>query len=572
MNLRALKIATACTVAGVAAVAAAPDASWASAPAPEPDRAGRVEGATVRTSLVPLATAYGTNGSAGSAAVGGRMIFSAETESAGVEPWVTDGTPGGTHVLADIRPGAEGSDPRHFVPFRGQVYFFAETGPRSNALWRTDGTLSGTKVVREVPEATYLVRSGSRLFFIGFTTERGAELWASDGTAAGTNEVTDLLPGPESGVNVEHQLVPTRAGVVFSGRALVGVSKLWTSDGTAAGTQRLDAYPEGVDLQVGDFGVRGDRLVVAGGDARSGVELWGGGLLPGSVAGVKDIWEGTAGSHPRDFTPLGDEWLFTAADPAAGAELFVTDGTSGGTAMVRDLRAGAQDSLPRNFVPAGARVFFEAAGPDADVVLWATGGSAATTHPITLLTGIVDAYPAASLRNGGAVLVGVTGSGAPRIITTGAAATSALRIVQNGAVRLPSKSSVDVLGQLGRLVVAGVYVPGGRSTIVAWSTVSSRTTVPRRLVCRAGQRPHVRVAVRAAGLRPGGGTVLLEVAGRTVGRATLRQGTATVRARTTLRPGRYRFRAHWSGSIQAAGSSSDAGVLRVLRSRSGSCS
>src|SRR4051794_6308185 len=53
----------------------------------------------------------------------GIEYFSASNTSQGTEVWKSDGTPGGTQVLRDIRPGSTGSFPHDFTNVNGTIFF-----------------------------------------------------------------------------------------------------------------------------------------------------------------------------------------------------------------------------------------------------------------------------------------------------------------------------------------------------------------------------------------------------------------------------------------------------------------
>ncbi len=69
-------------------------------------------------------------------------------------------------------------------------------------------------------------------------------------------------------------------------------------------------------------------------DGTHGPELW---TSDGTAAGtqlVKDIWPGTPGSFPFDFTVVGSRFYFAADDGSHGRELWKSNGTLAGTLMV----------------------------------------------------------------------------------------------------------------------------------------------------------------------------------------------------------------------------------------------
>jgi ELWxxDGT repeat protein len=76
----------------------------------------------------------------------GVVLFSASGEF-GQELWVTDGTPGGAHLLADLAPGPDSSYPGRFFHIGALAGFLASDGAGVFNLWSTDGTAAGTRRV-----------------------------------------------------------------------------------------------------------------------------------------------------------------------------------------------------------------------------------------------------------------------------------------------------------------------------------------------------------------------------------------------------------------------------------------
>src|SRR5581483_9355149 len=67
------------------------------------------------------------------------------TGANGVEPWVSDGTPAGTHMLGDLAPGPANSSPASYFVYNNRLYFEAGAGPGGSVLpLVSDGTAAGT--------------------------------------------------------------------------------------------------------------------------------------------------------------------------------------------------------------------------------------------------------------------------------------------------------------------------------------------------------------------------------------------------------------------------------------------
>jgi ELWxxDGT repeat protein len=111
------------------------------------------------TSTATLAVSELTNPNFALGLVGQKRLFSLESSSTGLEPWVTDGTPAGTQLLVDAQPAdhTASSEPRSLTGFDGRVWFVANDGVHASALWRSDGTPAGTDLAAQVPQQAVAV-------------------------------------------------------------------------------------------------------------------------------------------------------------------------------------------------------------------------------------------------------------------------------------------------------------------------------------------------------------------------------------------------------------------------------
>jgi ELWxxDGT repeat protein len=108
--------------------------------------------------------------------VGNRLLFAARDEK-GVEPWVTDGTPAGTHRLADLQTGPDGSYPDGFVSAGDRAFFTADDGSHGRELWESDGTPEGTRMLIDLDPGGY---SGLPFSYAGLTLSNGYLFFAAD--------------------------------------------------------------------------------------------------------------------------------------------------------------------------------------------------------------------------------------------------------------------------------------------------------------------------------------------------------------------------------------------------------
>ena len=69
-------------------------------------------------------------------AVGDKMLFSNYDPDHGLELWMTDGTVAGTHLLYDLNPGRENSEPQLLKEHDGYIYFSAIDAIEGRQLYR----------------------------------------------------------------------------------------------------------------------------------------------------------------------------------------------------------------------------------------------------------------------------------------------------------------------------------------------------------------------------------------------------------------------------------------------------
>jgi uncharacterized repeat protein (TIGR01451 family) len=383
---------------------------------------------------------------------GGKVLFQGIDGATGGEPWVSDGTAGGTHQVTDLWPGATGSYPWQMTPLNGKVLFHADTptlhglwvsdgtaggtanladsaangtwitalgsyalfdGP-GDALWRTDGTPGGTAAVAAA-DAPATVSSeaavplGAGALLTGTKANGNTGIWATDGTAAGTHLVQEFATGPAGGPAL---LTPAGSKTYFSMATIAAGRELWVTDGTAAGTVPVKDLNPGVDSGfpflypdlsgpvIAPLGA-GGRVVFVGADAL-GQEPW---VSDGTDAGTIRLGDllvgGTAGSEPRWLTNVGTKVFFVADDGTHGRELWVTDGTPAGTLLVKDIEPGAASSQPDHLTAVGTVLLFSAWNSAHGRELWVSDGTPAGTARVQdIAPGALSASPLGMIVSG----------------------------------------------------------------------------------------------------------------------------------------------------------------------------
>jgi ELWxxDGT repeat protein len=195
--------------------------------------------------------------------INNKLIFYGYDGVNGAEPWVSDGTVGGTYLLADINAGTANSTTSSLqnlhLRFNDKYCFFiANKTTGANNLWRTDGTITGTI------QLTSTTGLGSNFSGGGYSDidntglwwlEGNEKLYKSDGTVAGTSLATTTLS------NALYLKIYKSAAWFHSRRASINNPEPWRSDGTAANTNiALEVQPADLGCYPYGFFVTNNKL------------------------------------------------------------------------------------------------------------------------------------------------------------------------------------------------------------------------------------------------------------------------------------------------------------------------
>ncbi|REK09506.1 MAG: hypothetical protein DWQ36_06500 [Acidobacteria bacterium] len=315
----------------------------------------------------------------------GRLLFSmfgAADLGVGEELWISDGTPEGTLLYADLCPGPCHGEPapRGAVPPSGlgfhrlanEVLFVARPDGE-NRLFATDGGAAGPRLASELQVVAFAVDPQGVLLVSAPPAPDGPiELWSSSG-----------LPGSENSLGVlPHGVV--RAFAPHADGALLLASQDFSSPlhlyrVRRSGIEQLASYASSFELR--SFAVAGSLAFLRLVDS-SGCRLH---RTDGTPSGTFEIAmpPGPAGFPPcvDDTAALGERLVFAQATAAEGLEPWITDGSAAGTFRLVDHLPGPESGRPNRLTTVGGQVFWFADDPGGPA-LWTTDGSTSGTRRV----------------------------------------------------------------------------------------------------------------------------------------------------------------------------------------------
>jgi ELWxxDGT repeat protein len=306
--------------------------------------------------------------------VNGKLYFSGSDGLHGYEPWVTDGTDAGTHIIAnldgDLAPSA---NPVGLTAAGNTLLFLAttDTSPQfAGQFLRSDGTAGGTyKLSDQVPD--HITSAGS--FAVLEKSFKQQSL--TDGTIEGTVPATAFL----------RRLSSPYAGAFFTNDDALYVvadqaqsflpSTLWK---TSARTTDAPAIRLGTESPSG-FVAFADRVFFYAGPG-SNRGLWTtDGTTAGTYAVIPDL--GVDYSALSNLaTASGNVWFVKSVRNEQTTKLWKSDGTDDGTVVVKSSLPFVTNSIPE-IAGAGRRVFFVVADS-----LWTSDGTDAGTVQLKSIT------------------------------------------------------------------------------------------------------------------------------------------------------------------------------------------
>ncbi len=317
------------------------------------------------------------------AASGGLIFFSGDDGIAGREPWVSNGTPGGTSLLFDVNKITNSSTPSSYTVLGSQVFFTADDGLHGKQLWvaNTSGgfptmlTSANFSHSTNGTSPTDLTIANGKLFFLGTDASGTTRLYESDGTVGGTV----VVPGTSS-LFFQNLLISTGSQVVFFASG-GGAIQVFSTDGTTV--HSFTANPSVASLSVyspdGGIGTGGSAYFLA--YDGSAYQVWKADTSTFVATQVTTL-ANLSSDDAKLWTVANGLVFFQGTWGGANNALFVTDGTNVSNLL--------PNSTPVNLIDASSggntRLFFwatDVVGGSGQTVLWVSDGTVGGTKQLT---------------------------------------------------------------------------------------------------------------------------------------------------------------------------------------------
>lgn len=304
-----------------------------------------------------------------------RFYFVANDGVHGFEPWVTDGTPQGTLMLTQITPGKR-SGGVTFLGRAGNLVLYG-AAPEPRYLWilgSTNGTPDGTHRIADVQPVAGASLGTTFMFAAWNKTTYRNELWKTDGTSDGTMPVKDVAVSAAyffSGMWARNRVLWFFA----TDESNLG---LWQSDGTEQGTGIFKALGDKNALSVISLArVQDTVFFVIRHNPTQHYELWHSDYTPDGTRMIHDFVSGSY-TNPLLYA-VGSKLLFAAADGTANMNLWSSDGTPEGTVQV------AETNIQGGGAVVGDKLYFPNADETLDMELWQSDGTPDGTYRVANL-------------------------------------------------------------------------------------------------------------------------------------------------------------------------------------------
>jgi LPXTG-site transpeptidase (sortase) family protein len=327
--------------------------------------------------------------------IGNAVFFTADDGQHGREIFRTSPPYQSIDLVADIWPGAHGSNPRELTRL-GWMLFYIAGDSTGTEIWRSDpeytpGTaIKCTNIAKNGDAEVYdLTLVDNTIFFSANDGESGHELYKLEPPYGGAVRVTDIIGDPPENLLIytindtqPDWITAIGSYVFFSGNIGYSGNELYISKPPYEPTSTFivdDIFDGFGSSNPRNLTAVGTTLFFTANEGIAGTELWK--SVPPYDADhtniVADISEGKGASDPRQLTAIGTTLFFTADDGVYGRELYMSEPPyeEYTTIRVADLYSGWRTSNPHSFAAIDRTLFFSATDGKIGAEIWKVDGN-----------------------------------------------------------------------------------------------------------------------------------------------------------------------------------------------------
>lgn len=312
-----------------------------------------------------------------------RIYFGADDGVNGLELWTYETTNGSAWMISDINPGPQAGYSSQIGDFStgitvlgGRLYFSGNDGSSGIELWVHDTDNESTWLVADInsgerdANVNFITTFGSRLYFQATDGVNGSELWAHETTNDSTWQVDDIWPG--SAGSGAHSITSMGNWLFFSANGGKNGFEMWGHNTSSELTwQLMDLGPGSSGGFPWDLIVLDDLIYFSAGGGNLGTELWKYNPEWGGIYDqIIDLYPGSNSGLAFGKTVLGTRLYFMGID-STGDQLWAYETTNDSTWRISNFQAeGSGWRRVLHITAVGSRLYFQAYNGDHGLELW----------------------------------------------------------------------------------------------------------------------------------------------------------------------------------------------------------
>jgi trimeric autotransporter adhesin len=116
--------------------------------------------------------------------INGFMFFSAQNNNTGLEPWMSDGTTSGTHIIKDIKHGFDSSNPEILGTIGGKIVWIVTDYEHGRELYICDVNGENMQLLKDLNSKTNdsnpysFTKQDDKIIFNAYTESNGSEIYS----------------------------------------------------------------------------------------------------------------------------------------------------------------------------------------------------------------------------------------------------------------------------------------------------------------------------------------------------------------------------------------------------------